>query len=88
MDSQRVYGPSCITKTATDTRGGFTFGQGGNCTQTRAKCDVKQCLTNSKHIGAERNVLWLSEYAKMRFRSELRSGPPAGGGAPDAALNP
>jgi len=33
------------------------------------KCDMKHCLTNSKHrhIGANRSTLWLSKYAEMRF---------------------
>ena len=34
------------------------------------KCDIKHCLTNSKHrhIGAKRSVRWTSDYAKMCFR--------------------
>ena len=34
------------------------------------QCDMKHCLTNSKHqhIGAKRSVLWLSKYDKMRSR--------------------
>jgi len=40
------------------------------------KCDMKHCMTNSKHrhIDAKRRVLWPSKYAKMRFRLGLRPG--------------
>ena len=36
------------------------------------KCDMKHCLTNSKHqhIGAKRTVMW-PKYAKMCLRLEL-----------------
>ena len=51
------------------------------------KCDMKHCLTNSKHqrIGAK-NVLWPSKYAKMRFRPWLCLEP--AGGAHDAPSDP
>jgi len=50
-----------------------TLGQGAIVPQTSAlppKCDMKHCMTNSKHwhIGAKRSVLWPSKYAKMGFQ--------------------
>ena len=40
-------------------------------------CDTEHCLTNSKHqhINAKSSFLWLSNYAKMRFRSRVPPGP-------------
>lgn len=71
---------SGVSKQLTQTTAPGTVLRWGSCPQTSAlhpKCDMKQCLTNSKHmqIGAIRNVLWPSKYAKMHFQMWLCSKP-------------
>jgi len=73
-------------------RGGFALGYGWGTIAPNLglapKCDMKHCLTNSKHqhIGAKGSVLWLSKYAKMRFGPGFHTGPRWG--AHDALRTP